>query len=325
MRSVSYDRFGEPETVLGMATVDCPEPKEGQILIRVIMSPIHNHDLWTIKGQYGVKPDLPAIAGSEAVGIVEATGQGVDPALQGRRVAAAGLQGSWAEYALADASSAIPVPDEMPDEAAAQLIAMPFSAITLLEFLNVEKGDWVIQTAANGAVGKIMTVLAEARGVRLVNLVRRKAAAEDLAQLGITEVICTDDADWVDQARKIIGDKGAKAAIDSVGGDIVPGLIDLLGDDGLMVTFGTATNAPLQMPGSQLIFKHLTVKGFWGAKVMAATKPEDAQRMFGELIGLVMNGKLKLPSGGEFGLDQPADAIKAATTPGRDGKVMLKP
>merc|ERR1711974_363892 len=106
----------------------------------------------------------------------------------------------------------------MGDEAAAQLIAMPFSAITLLEFLNVEKGDWVIQTAANGAVGKIMTVLAEARGVRLVNLVRRKAAAEDLAQLGITEVICTDDADWVDQARKIIGDKGAKAAIDSVGG-----------------------------------------------------------------------------------------------------------
>lgn len=325
MRAVRYDQFGDPAQVLGMTDTDRPEPGPGQVLMRVIMSPIHNHDLWTIKGQYGVKPALPATAGSEAVGIVEAVGRDVDPALKGKRIAAAGLQGSWAEYALAQASGAIPVPDEMPDEAAAQLIAMPFSAITLLEFLNVEAGDWVVQTAANGAVGKIMAVLAESRGIKLLNLVRRQGAAEDLAQLGITNVISTDSDDWIEQARKIIGDDGARAAIDSVGGDVVPGLIELLGEDGLLVTFGTATNGPLQMPGSQLIFKQLTVKGFWGSKVMAATKPEDAQRMFGELIGLVMNGKLKLPSGGEFGLDQPADAVDAATTPGRDGKIMFKP
>ncbi|MDN5569527.1 MAG: zinc-binding dehydrogenase [Paracoccus sp. (in: a-proteobacteria)] len=325
MRAIRYDQFGEPAQVLGMTDTDCPEPGPGQVLIRVIMSPIHNHDLWTIKGEYGVKPDLPATAGSEAVGIVEAVGRDVDPALQGKRVAAAGLSGSWAEYALAKAATVIPVPEDMPDEAAAQLIAMPFSAITLLEFLNVEAGDWVIQTAANGAVGKIMTVLAESRGIKLLNLVRRQGAAQDLAELGITNVISTDNDDWIEQARKIIGDDGARAAIDSVGGDVVPGLIELLGDDGLLVTFGTASNGPLEMPGSQLIFKHLTVKGFWGAKVMAATKPEDAQRMFGELIGLVMNGKLKLPSGGEFGLDQPAEAVDAATTPGRDGKIMFKP
>ncbi|WP_378945742.1 zinc-binding dehydrogenase [Paracoccus sp. R86501] len=325
MRSVRYDQFGEPAQVLGMTDTARPEPGPGQVLMRVIMSPIHNHDLWTIKGQYGVKPDLPATAGSEAVGIVEAVGRDVDPALKGKRIAAAGLQGSWAEYALAQASGAIPVPEDMPDEAAAQLIAMPFSAITLLEFLNVEAGDWVVQTAANGAVGKIMTVLAESRGIKLLNLVRRQGAAEDLAELGITNVISTDSDDWVEQARKFIGDDSARAAIDSVGGDIVPGLIELLGEDGLLVTFGTATNGPLEMPGSQLIFKQLTVKGFWGSKVMAATKPEDAQRMFGELIGLVMNGKLKLPSGGEFGLDQPAEAVDAATTPGRDGKIMFKP
>ncbi|WP_108501022.1 zinc-binding dehydrogenase [Paracoccus indicus] len=325
MRSIRYDQFGDPAKVLGLTDTDRPEPGPGQVLMRVIMSPIHNHDLWTIKGQYGVKPELPATGGSEAVGIVEAVGRDVDPELQGKRIAAAGLQGSWAEYALAKASGAIPVPDEMPDEAAAQLIAMPFSAITLLEFLNVEAGDWVIQTAANGAVGKIMTVLAESRGVKLLNLVRRQGAAEELAQLGITNVISTDSDDWIEQARRIVGDDGARAAIDSVGGDVVPGLIELLGEDGLMVTFGSATGDPLQMPGSQLIFKQLTVKGFWGAKVMAATKPEDAQRMFGELIGLVMNGKLKLPSGGEFGLDQPADAVDAATTPGRDGKIMFKP
>ena len=325
MRSVTHDRFGEPAEVLATTTSDRPQPGPGQVLIRVMLSPIHNHDLWTVRGSYGVRPDLPAIGGSEAVGIVEECGTEVDPALAGRRVAAAGLKGSWADYALAEAGGIIPVPDSMPDEAAAQLIAMPFSAITLLEFLHVSAGDWVIQTAANGAVGKIMSVLAQSRGVRLVNLVRRAEAAEELAAMGMTDIVSTDDADWVQRVREIVGADGARAAIDSVGGSVAAGLVDLLGVEGLLVTFGSTTGEPLQLPAGPIIFKHLSVKGFWGARVMPATAPEDRQRMFAELIGLVMDGKLKLPSGGEFGLDQPAEAVTAALTPGREGKIMFRP
>ena len=325
MRSIIHERFGEPADVVQTAERDRPSPAEGQILVRVTLSPIHNHDLWTIRGTYGVRPDLPAIGGSEAVGIVEETGPGVDPALKGRRVAVAGVKGSWAEYAIAQAAGAIPVPDAMPDEAAAQLIAMPFSAITLLEFLHVGKGDWVVQTAANGAVGKIMAVLAQSRGVRLLNLVRRPEAVEELTAMGMTDVISTSDPDWVAKARAIIGDDGARAAVDSVGGEVAAGLIDLLGTEGLLVTFGSTTGDPLQLPAGPIIFKHLSVKGFWGAKVMPATPPADRQRMFAELIGLVMEGKLELTSGGEFGLDQAVAAMDAALTPGRTGKVMIKP
>lgn len=325
MRSIIHERFGEPADVVQTAERDRPSPAEGQILVRVTLSPIHNHDLWTIRGTYGVRPDLPAIGGSEAVGIVEETGPGVDPALKGRRVAVAGVKGSWAEYAIAQAAGAIPVPDAMPDEAAAQLIAMPFSAITLLEFLHVGKGDWVVQTAANGAVGKIMAVLAQSRGVRLLNLVRRPEAVEELTAMGMTDVLSTSDPDWVAKARAIIGDDGARAAVDSVGGEVAAGLIDLLGTEGLLVTFGSTTGDPLQLPAGPIIFKHLSVKGFWGAKVMPATPPADRQRMFGELIGLVMEGKLQLTSGGEFGLDQAVAAMDAALTPGRTGKVMIKP
>lgn len=325
MRSVIHDRFGEPADVLQAATTDRPAPQDGEVLIRVILSPIHNHDLWTIRGNYGVRPDLPATAGSEAVGIVEETGPNVDPALKGRRVAAAGLKGSWAEYAIAQAAGAIPVPDDMPDAAAAQLIAMPFSTITLLESLNVKRGDWVVQTAANGAVGKIMAVLAQSRGVRLLNLVRRPEAVQELEALGMSNILSTSEADWLDRARAIIGDDGARAAVDSVGGDVAAGLVDLLGSEGLLVTFGSMTGADLHLPAGPIIFKHLTVKGFWGAKVGPATPPADRQRMFGELIGLVMQGKLDLTAGGPFGLDEPAKAVTAALTPGRTGKVMFKP
>lgn len=325
MRSVTHDRFGDPAQVLQTATTDRPEPGADQIGIRVILSPIHNHDLWTIHGNYGTRPDLPAIGGSEAVGIVEATGPGVDPALVGRRVAVAGLKGSWAEYAIAQAEGAIPVPDEMPDEVAAQLIAMPFSAITLLEFLQVSRGDWVIQTAANGAVGKIMAVLARSRGIRLLNLVRRPEAVDELTAMGMTDVISTSQPDWTQRARAIIGQDGARAAVDSVGGSVAAGLTELLGTEGLLVTFGSTTGEALQLPAGPIIFKHLSVKGFWAARVMPTTPPQDRQRMFGELIGLIMDGTLKLPTGGTFGLDQPAEAVAAALTPGREGKVMFRP
>jgi NADPH:quinone reductase-like Zn-dependent oxidoreductase len=325
MRSVGHDTFGAPDQVLTEREVETPVAGPGQVLVRTLLSPIHNHDLVTVAGNYGVKPALPAVGGTEAVGVVEAVGEGVDEALVGRRVAVAGSPGTWAEYFVAPAGAAIEVPDAMTDEAAAQLISMPFSAISLVEFLGVSAGDWIVQTAANGAVGKIVAVLAKSRGLNVVNLVRREAAVAELAELGIDNAIATESADWVAQARALVGDDGARAAVDSVGGDVANGLAELLGEDGLLVTFGAASNQPLVISSGPIIFKQLTVKGFWGAKVSRTTSAEDRTRMFGELIGLVLDGSLALTSGGTFGLDQPTDAVTASQSPGRTGKIMYRP
>src|SRR5690606_40883428 len=88
---------------------------------------------------------------------------------------------TWAEYFLADARALVPVPDAMPDEVAAQLVAMPLSALMLLESLAVEPGQWIVQNAANGAVGKTLAMLAAARGVRVLGLVRREEGVAELA------------------------------------------------------------------------------------------------------------------------------------------------
>ncbi|MFW1969784.1 alcohol dehydrogenase catalytic domain-containing protein, partial [Acinetobacter guillouiae] len=96
--------------------------------IKTIMSPIHNHDVWTVRGSYGYKPTLPAIGGSEAVGIVDALGEGVEHVQVGQRIAVAAVHGSWAEYFIAPAQGLIPLNDEIDDETAAQLIGMPISA-----------------------------------------------------------------------------------------------------------------------------------------------------------------------------------------------------
>tara|TARA_R100000750_G_scaffold58512_1_gene46268 strand:- start:462 stop:1439 length:978 start_codon:yes stop_codon:yes gene_type:complete len=324
MKAVIHETFGDPAEVLKTAMIDTPKPGKGQVLIRTILSTIHNHDLWTVHGSYGVKPDLPATGGTEAVGVIEALGDGVPEDLKGKRVTSAGAMGTWAEYFTAPATGIIPLPDAISDEAGAQLVAMPFSAIALLEFLHVKTGDWIVQTAANGAVGKILAKLAEARGVKVLSLVRRAAAKAELTDLGIDNVLSTGDDGWIEAAKAILGPDGARAAVDSVGGKMGADLVELLGQEGLLVTFGTATGAPLELDTGPIIFKHITLKGFWGKKVIEEMPADDRTRLMTELVTLAAQGKLPLTVDQTFTLDQGQEAAAAARTPGRKGKVMFR-
>lgn len=325
MRSAIHDVFGDPTTVLRLADMPLPEPAAGSVRIRTILSPIHNHDLWTVRGAYGYKPVLPAIGGSEAVGIVDAVGAGVDVTLVGKRVVAAGVHGTWAEQFIAPAASLVPVPDVITDEAAAQLIAMPFSAIALLEFLDVGRGDWIIQNAANGAVGKTLAMLAHSRGVHAVNLVRRDAGVDELAAFGIENAVSTASPDWKVKVRAIIGDAPIRAAVDSVGGVASNDLADLLGENGLLVSFGTAAGKPMQIASGAVIFKQLTIKGFWGSKISAAMSADERRRLIEELIARVASGDVKLPVEAAYDITEIAQAVKSSLTPGKAGKVLLKP
>ncbi len=324
MKAAIHNAFGEPADVLETRDIEMQQPAAGEVLVKMTLSPIHNHDLWTIRGNYGYKPELPgAIGGSEALGTVEAVGEGVDAGMIGKRIAIAGVRGAWAEYFTAPAKNVLPLPDAISDEAGAQLIAMPFSALSLLETLQARKGDWVVQTASNGAVGKIMAVLAKARGINLLSLVRRDEAVKELEDLGIANVLSTSQADWMDKAKALIGSAGATSAIDSVGGDLAANLVELLGVDGELVVFGTATGTPMPLSSGALIMKHITVKGFWGARVSKEMAPEERVRLITELVQLAVSGELKLTNGGIYPLDRVTEAVKAALTPGRSGKVML--
>src|SRR5215471_4629526 len=122
MRSVLVKRFGEPSQVLEVGEVPLPEAGPGQARMRLLQSPIHNHDLATVRGLYGVKPALPFIPGTEALGIVDAVGAEVDEVVVGQRVVAAGMTGAWAERFLARAAALVPLPASIPDEVACQIV-----------------------------------------------------------------------------------------------------------------------------------------------------------------------------------------------------------
>ncbi|AGN20591.1 NADPH quinone reductase or Zn-dependent oxidoreductase [Corynebacterium glutamicum Z188] len=324
MRAITHSTFGNPADVLQVTEKDIPNPGPGQARIRVTLATIHNHDLWIVKGSYGFVPDLPAAAGTEAVGIVDALGEGVEGLQVGQRVASGTSFGIWAEYALVDASGLIPVPEQLSDESAAQLVAMPFSAISLLDFLDMKPGEWLIQNSANGAVGRLLAQLAESRGIHVVGLVRRDAGVQELAAQNISGVVSTETPGWEKQVEEITGGASIAVALDSVGGSSAADLVKLLGEGGTLVSFGAMGNPVMEIPSGPVIFKHITVKGFWGSKVSREMPAEKKTQLFGELIARILDGTLTLPVDSTFDAADIVSAVRASSEPGRAGKVLIR-
>jgi NADPH2:quinone reductase len=325
MRALLQPQFGDPAEVLSVQEVPDPEPGPGQALVRVLLSPIHNHDLWTVRGSYGFKPEMPARAGTEAVGVVEALGEGVEHLEVGQRVASGGSFGAWAELIVAPAAGLVPVPDAISDEAASQLVSMPFSAIALVDFLELSEGDWIVQNAANGAVGRLVAQLAAPRGVNVLGLVRRADGVAELREQGIERIVATDEDGWRDRVREIVGAAPVVAGVDSVGGSAAGDVVSLLAEDGVLVVFGAMASPTLEISSGDVIFKQVVVKGFWGSKVFPAMDREKRAALMGELVSGIASGALTLPVEKVYGLDEIADAARASAEPGRRGKILLRP
>jgi NADPH:quinone reductase-like Zn-dependent oxidoreductase len=325
MRALIHSTFGDPRTVLSVEERPLPEPGPGQVRVRTLLATIHNHDLWTIRGTYGFTPELPARSGTEAVGIVDALGDGVTGLAPGQRVVTGGTFGVWAEYFVADAAGLIPVPDGLPDEAAAQLVSMPFSAVSLMHSLDLQPGDRMVQNAANGAVGRMVAQIGAARGIDVIGLVRRAEGVAELREQGIENVVATDGDGWRDRVADLTGGAPIVAGVDSVGGDASAEVVSLLAENGTMVVFGAMASPDMRIPSGDVIFKQLTIRGFWGSRVNRELDAETKRMLFGQLMGHVLAGELTLPVAGTYALDDIAEAVAATMTAGRVGKVLLRP
>lgn len=324
MRILTHDRFGEPDEVLHLTEAAVPEPSDGQVRIRVMLSPVHNHDIWTIRGKYGFVPDLPAPAGTEVLGTVDAVGPGVTGLDVGQRIVSGSSFGTWSEYAIVDAAEALPVPDQLPDDSAAQLVSMPFSAISLLDFLGLREGDWLIQNSANGAVGRILAQLAQARGIHVIGLVRRDTAVAELASEGIDHVLCTEDPDWRERLDGITGGAPILTGLDSVGGQSTADIVSTLGEGATLVCFGAMGSPVMSIPSGPVIFKDITVRGFWGSKVSKEMNPQKKNDLFAELITRISEGTVTLPVAGVFDVSDFREAMLAGKSSARAGKVLLR-
>ena len=320
MRAGIYESFGDPALVLQIGERPKPEPKAGQARVRMVRSAIHNHDLWMIRGSYGVRPPLPAIAGSEASGVVDALGEGVTGLEVGQRVSGF-ANGAWADYFVTPAAGLLPLPDAVSDDIGCQLVAMPLSAMTLVDHYAVKPDEWLVQNAANGAVGKTLATIAKSRGINVVHLVRSDDAIRELATAGIDGAISTGDADWKDRVKELVGEQRVVYGFDSVGGKSSSDLAAVLSPGGTVVAFGSMTGEPMQVTSGELIFRAIKLEGFW-----LSTYPQtatDRTRRIRDLVALIAKGTLQLPVAGTYKLDEVAAAAAASVAAGRRGKVLI--
>ncbi len=327
MKSVVFDRPGTPADVLHLRDVPKPAPGRGEVLVRMLASPVNPSDLLYVEGRYGLKPAFPATPGFEGVGVVEASGGGVLGWLRkGKRVAVVNDRvGNWQEWTVTKARQVVPVPDDLSDEQAASFFVNPATALAMTrEVLAVPPGEWLLQSAAGSALGKMVIRLGRKYDFKTVNVVRRREQVGELKALGADAVLVEADGPIDEQVRRAVGGAGVKYAIDPVGGATGTGVVASLAPGGRALLFGLLSGEPVTVDPRHLVTGSKRVEGFWLADWAKTRRVPQLLRLFKRVRALMREGALTTEYAGTFPLERVAEAVALAAKPGKGGKVLLK-
>ncbi len=325
MHYVELKSFGLPWEVCKM--VDGPElgsPSADEVNLRIEVAPINPAEILIMEGKYASKPPLPARLGIEGVGTITAVGDGVQDFAVGDRVMSMG-RANWAQEIQVPASTLIKVSTEADLLQIGMLKVNPATAKFMLDrYVDLKPGDWVVQNAGNSAVGRYLIQLAKAKGVHSINIVRREGLEQELTEIG-ADLVLVDGEDLPEKVRAELGDANIPLAIDAVAGKATLSLGGILSEEGTVVNYGLLSGEPCQLTADMVVFKGITLTGFWLAKTLGAMTAEAKQQLYGELESLVASGKISTPVEATYHLGQLEEALRHAYRGGRSGKVLFTP
>lgn len=330
MTILQFNAFGDPAEQLTASKSDVATaaalPAANQVRLRMRFSPVHPSDLNLIQGVYGVRPELPAIPGGEASAVVDAIAEGVDDLAVGDHVILRSRVGAWRETAIIDVADCFRVAPEIDLAQAAMLAINPSTAWRVLaDFAKLKPGDWVLQNAANSAVGRCVIQLANVLGLRTINLVRRESLIDELIALGADAVIVDDgEKSTAEHVAELSGDAPPQLALNAVGGDSALRLMAWLAPGGIHVTYGAMGLRPLKVPNSFLIFKNIQLRGFWLTEWQRHASRESIDEMLSEVASHMAAGRLKIPIAKIYRPDQCREAMTAAAAASRSGKILFE-
>lgn len=321
MKAVQFESLGLPKEVLKVVELPTPEPAAGEVRIKVTKANIIPADIMFIQGMYGIRPELPQVAGFEATGTIDAAGEGVDMPV-GMGVIFTGT-GVWAEYVCVSAKAVIPKPPAMSDEIACQAFVNPFTAYGMLMEADLKAGDWLMLTAAASAFSKFVIQLAASRGINVIGTVRRDDQKQALIDLGAKAII-NEQTENIFKAVKIATDGAmVNAAFDAVGGPLGDKVLNALTFSGKMFVYGALSLQPIPLNNGLLIFKNLTIKGFWLSTWMTSLTKEQRYSITPQVLGMLAKQDLKADIEATYTIDDVQKAIAHMETPGRSGKILF--
>jgi NADPH:quinone reductase-like Zn-dependent oxidoreductase len=321
MQAIQIEAFGNPAEVLKVVEVpDVGAPAEGEVVIALEASPINMSDLLMISGRYGHRPKLPSVMGTEGVGRVVAVGAGVKHLKQGDRTLVPYPAPAWAERIRADATRLRPLPSGDVHQLAMLGINPPTAYLMLTDYVNLPSGAWVIQNSANSGVGRALIPIAKSLGLKTVNVVRREDVVAEIKAIG-GDVVLVDGPDLNKRVAAETGSAPIALAIDGVGDSATTNLLGCLAEKGVHVFYSTISGKPSVVPATLLIFRDISMRGFWLAHWFNRAKPEEITGMYDRLTPLVASGAISSPIAGTYRFADIAEAVTVAAK--NRGKALL--
>lgn len=324
MKLVHLTGHGAPPEVCTVVEAPDPTPGPDQAVVKIMACGINPADLLGFEGRYPGPENLPAPCGIEGVGVVESVGAGGDLAVGDHVMMLP--RANWAEKVVEDQANILPIPKSLPWRDAAQLkINPPTAAMMLSDYVDLKPGDWVIQNAANSAVGLHLIRFAKEKGVKTVNLVRREELIAPLREHG-ADVVILGGEDQADRMRAEIGaDAHVPLGIDAMGGAATRWMADAVSDQGTIVNYGYLDGNPCEIEPGHLVVRGQTLTGFWLAGYMMTASRDAKVKLFAEMSAAFETGRIVSPVEATYSLDQLSEALAHAWRGGRNGKILLTP
>src|SRR5438309_2603151 len=288
-----YEKHGNPADVLHVESRPWPTPAQGEAVVKMRAAPINPADLNQVEGKYPIRPELPATPGFEGAGVVVDLGGNVTNVAAGELVILPHNVGTWREAVAVKADELVVVPAGIQPVHAAMLKINPMTAWRLLhDYVDLQKGDWLIQNAANSAAGRDVIQIAHELGYKTVNVVRRAELIDELRAEG-GDVVLVDGDNLREDVKNATRGASIRLGLNSVGGDSALRLANCLAPGGTLVSFGAMSLQPLKIPTGLLIFKDLRFRGIWINKWYDNATKQERMEAFRALFEMAKRGLLK--------------------------------
>jgi NADPH2:quinone reductase len=321
MKAIRIHKFGDTEDVLQYEDVPVPEPKAGEVLIKVEAASLNRADLSLRKGAYRISPDhLPVIPGREFAGTVEKLGTNVNDFKVGQRVIGYPSLGGYAEHAVANASEVRPVPEGV---SSAQAAAVPTVFLTawfgLLTDGNLKSGEWLLAQGGSSGVGTAAIQIAKHLGAKVIATTGSEEKARRLRKLGADVTIDVSQTDFLAEVMRVTNNRGVDVVLEMIGGEVYQKSLQALAPGGRLVSIGGAFGPIPESPPALTEGRKATR---FSITNYLKDKSEDFKQL-DEILKLVAEKKFQVPIDKSFPLAQTREAQRYLQGREHFGKVML--
>jgi len=327
--AITYRRGGDPSEVLKVNDIgESQPPGPGEVQVQVSAFPIHPGDLMAVSAAQSAGREL--VAGVEATGVVTEVGAGVTAFSAGTRVTFFPHPGAWRQVANVDAAIAVPVPDSVPDEVAAQMLCNPITALMLRraaqQHFGVGFDAVVLNNAAASSVGRLFTAVAEQHQIATISIVRSEQRAQQLRDLFPTvPVVSTSDSGWVQQVHTAAAGRPIPVALDPVGGPAARDLLSALSSGGTLIIYGDLAQQPIALDAATFVYSAVGITGLTINRWLTAVSPEQRASDVATAVMITAGLPQHFDVAAVYPLDRIADAVRHVSQPGKVGTVVVTP